>query len=292
MAAYRRLTPGNYHFQVCACNNDGVWNESGASLALTVLPFFWQTDWFRTLGVAAILGLVYGAFRTRLAHLEHRRQLQESFARQVIETEEAERRRIALELHDGVGQALVLAKNHLTSALLACGTSPAQEPLSRASAEVSEALEEIRATARDLRPPELDRLGLAKALEAMLDRIGHTTATRFSSELEETAAEWIRPEAEIQLYRIAQEAINNVLKHSKASEVIVELKQESQEVRLTLQDNGAGFDPAMAGLRSGAGLSGMTERARLIGGAVTIKAAPGKGCRVTVSMPLLNERRK
>jgi signal transduction histidine kinase/ligand-binding sensor domain-containing protein len=288
-AVYRHLAPGSYHFQVCACNNDGVWNESGATLALRVLPFFWQTGWFRGLLAAAIVGLVYWAFRARLAQVEHRRQVQESFARQVIETQEAERRRIALELHDGVGQALILAKNHLTTAFGACGHSSAQEPIAQASTEVSEALDEIRLTAGNLRPPELDQVGIAKALEAMLDRSGHTTTTQFSSELEDVNAKWVQPEVEIQLYRIAQEAVNNVLKHSKANEVIVELKQEAQKLRLTVQDDGVGFDPARSGFRGGSGLSGMKERARLVGGSVIVKAAPGKGCRVTVLVPLLNE---
>ncbi len=94
-ASYTRPPPGSYHFHVCACNNDGVWNESGATLALTVLPFFWQTKWFQALVVAAALGLIYWVFRTRLALVERRRLVQESFARQVIETQEAERQRIA-----------------------------------------------------------------------------------------------------------------------------------------------------------------------------------------------------
>jgi signal transduction histidine kinase len=289
-ATYLRPAPGSYRFQVIACNNDGVWNAAGATLALTVLPFFWETMWFRSLVTAALMTLVYWGFRRRLQELEHRRQLQETFARRLIETQEAERRRIALELHDGVGQALILAKNHLTTALHAGGNSR-QEPIAQASSEVSEALDEIRITARNLRPPELDRLGLAKALEAMLDRTGANTTMRFSFELEDVNPKRVRPDVEIQLYRIAQEAISNALKHSKATEVIVELKQEGPELRLTVQDDGAGFDPAVAGFRGGSGLSGMRERARLIGGIVTVRAAVGKGCRMSVSVPLLDEQR-
>jgi signal transduction histidine kinase len=135
-----------------------------------------------------------------------------------------------------------------------------------------------------LRPVELDRLGLAKALEAMLERIGSTTATRFSSELDDLG-EMGNKESQIQLYRIAQEAINNVLKHAQAREVIMELKRERTALRLTVQDDGIGFDPELTARAGGFGLSGMSERARLIGGALSVKSASGKGCRLTVTVP-------
>ena len=286
VAGYTRLPPGPYRFQVCACNNDGVWNETGATLAVSVLPFFWQTEWFHALIAAVIVGLIYWLFRARLAHVERRRLVQESFARQVIETQEAERQRIARELHDSVGQTLLLVKNHLSLGIRkAEPASPIMEDLGQASAEVSQAIEEVRATARALRPVELDRLGLGKALESMLDRIAATTPTRLSSELDDLG-KLDGQEVEIQLYRIAQEAITNVLKHSKANEVIVELKREGKNLRLTVQDDGIGFNPECSSLTGGFGLPGMAERARLVGAAFSVKAAPGKGCRLTVTMPL------
>jgi signal transduction histidine kinase/ligand-binding sensor domain-containing protein len=289
-ASYTRPPPGDYHFHVSACNNDGVWNESGAVLALTVLPLFWQTDWFRMLVVAMTGGLIYWIFRTRLAQVERRRLVQESFARQVIETQEVERQRIAQELHDGVGQILLLVKNHLSLGMKNVEpSSPILEHLGRASSVTSQAIEEVRATARALRPVELDCLGLGKALEAMIERIGATTTARYSFELDDVE-ESIGREVEIQLYRIAQEAMNNVLKHSKADRVIVELKQEAKDIRLTVQDNGAGFDPALSGRQGAFGLPGMAERARLIGGALSVMAAPGKGCRLTVTVPLVKQR--
>jgi signal transduction histidine kinase/ligand-binding sensor domain-containing protein len=286
LATYTRLPPGKYSFQVRACNNDGVWNESGATLPLSVLPFFWQTASFHVLVAAAVCGLAYGFYRHRLAQAERRRLVQEAFARQVIETQEAERKRIARELHDGVGQNLLLVKNRIAAGLgKAEPSSPIIEDLGLASAEVSQAIEEVRSTARALRPVELDRLGLGKALESMLDRIGRGTTTRISHELDELGQARDR-EAEIQLYRIAQEAINNVIKHSKAREVIVELKREADTLRLTVQDDGVGFDPAAAERMTGSGLSGMAERARLIGGVLSVKSVPGKGCRLSVTVAL------
>ncbi len=123
----------------------------------------------------------------------------------------------------------------------------------------------------------------------MLDRIGGTTSMRFSFELDEMG-ELDGREVEIQLYRIAQEAINNVVKHSKAGQVIVELKREGNNLRLTVQDDGVGFELDDGERLGGFGLAGMSERARLIGGALSVKAAPGKGCRLTVIVPLPKQR--
>ena len=288
VASYTKLPPGAYQFQVRACNNDGVWNNSGASLAIALAPFFWQTAWFRALGVFLAAGVVFAYVRSLLARAERRRLAQEAFARQVIETQEAERQRIAHELHDGVGQILLLVKNHLALGMMkADATSPDLEHFGQASSAASQAIEEVRATAHALRPAELDRLGLGKALESMLDRIGSTTTTRCSFDLDDVR-ELVGREVEIQLYRIAQEATNNVLKHSKANEVNMELKREARSLRLTVQDDGVGFDPAYAGSKGGFGLSGMAERARLIGGALSVMAAPEKGCRLTVTVPLSN----
>jgi signal transduction histidine kinase/ligand-binding sensor domain-containing protein len=286
VASYTKLPPGDYRFEVRACNNDGVWNNAGASLAIALAPFFWQTAWFRALVVFLAAGLVYAYVRSLLKRAERRRLAQETFARQVIETQEAERQRIAHELHDGVGQILLLVKNHLTLGMKkAEATSPGLEHFGQASSAASQAIDEVRATAHTLRPVELDRLGLGKALESMLDRIASTTTTRCSFDLDDVG-ESVGREVEIQLYRIAQEAINNVLKHSKAGEVNIELKQETKNLRLTVQDDGAGFDPARSVGKGGIGLSGMAERARLIGGLLSVMAAPGKGCRLTVTVPL------
>jgi signal transduction histidine kinase len=289
VASYTKLPPGDYRFQVRACNNDGVWNQTGATLAVTVLPLFWQTKWFQALVVAAAAGLIYWSFRNRLAQVERRRLAQETFARQVIETQEAERQRIAHELHDGVGQILLLVKNRLSLGLGKMEPSfPAREHLGQAAADVTQAIAEIRATAHALRPVELDRLGLSQALASMLERAGSATTTRISTELDDVKNS-VGREVEIQLYRMAQEAINNVLKHSKASEVNVALKREGEDLVLTVQDDGVGFDPAVSGRKIGFGLSGLAERARLIGGVLSVMAAPGKGCRLTVTVPLLKE---
>jgi len=235
-------------------------------------------------------GSAYRLFRTRLARVEQRRLAQESFSRQLIETQEAERQRIARDLHDSLGQNLLLVKNRLSIEIRrADPSSPSLEGLRQASTEVSQALDEVRATARALRPAELDRLGLGKALESMLDRIGPITTTKFSSELDDLSGLYPK-EVEVQVFRVAQEAVNNVLKHSQAEEAIVELKLEPTRLRLTVQDDGAGFEPAMADRRKGFGLSGMAERARLIGGDFEVKSALGGGCRLTVTVPLPKQR--
>ena len=110
-AYYSHLPPGRYTFVLLAANSDGLWNESGASLGLTVLPAFHQTVWFRGLAIVAASGAVLGFFRRRIARLEAERSTQQEFSRRLIESQDAERKRIAAELHDSLGQELLIIKN-------------------------------------------------------------------------------------------------------------------------------------------------------------------------------------
>ncbi|HVE58173.1 MAG TPA: two-component regulator propeller domain-containing protein, partial [Pyrinomonadaceae bacterium] len=110
-AFYTNVPPGSYVFRVIAANNDGVWNNQGARIRITVLPPFWQTWWFLTLVSILIIGLIFLLYYRRLAQLEQEKAMQEAFSRQLIEVQENDRKRIAAELHDGLGQSLLIIKN-------------------------------------------------------------------------------------------------------------------------------------------------------------------------------------
>ena len=287
-ASYARLPAGRYRFRVTACNNDGVWNEAGAALGVMVLAPWYRTWWAYSVGGFLAAGLVVCFCEARLPRLRRARALQADFSRRLIDSQEADHKRMAKELHDGLGQNLILIKNRAELGLQRLN-SPVllAEQLREVSDAAAAALDEVRATARTLHPYELDRLGLTQAIEAMAQRVGETSPTKFLTDLDNVDG-LFPPDTQINLYRILQEGVNNVLKHARAAEVILEIKRDADGVRATLLDDGCGFDPAAlsANRPSGLGLQGMTERAGFIGGKLRLQSAPGRGTRLEVTIPL------
>jgi signal transduction histidine kinase/ligand-binding sensor domain-containing protein len=284
-AYYPGLPPGDYVFKVSAGNERGKWNSNAASLAITVQPRLWQTWWFRSLAVAAFSALAFGIYLRRLAELKAKNAAQEEFTHELIRYQEHERKRVASELHDGLGQDLLLIKNRVT--LLASDTrhaTPIARELSEISTHTSRALADVRAISHALRPSAIEQVGFTKAVEWMVEQIAETSTTRFSTELENTDG-LLAPEMEINMYRIVQEALNNVMKHAGASEVIVGIKRDQDGILISVHDNGKGFD--VDGLElPDFGLAGMRERAKVLGGSVELRSSPGKGTRVTLHVPL------
>ncbi len=287
-AYYPHIPPGSYVFKVIAANSDGVWNMTGQSLQITVLPPFYRTWWFLTLAALAVSGVVMGVFKYRVSQLEQRQAAQQSFARQLIESQEAERKRIASELHDSLGQSLILIRNwSLMGASQLEAQSPAREEFDEITATASRAINEVRTIAYNLGPYHLDRLGLAETIRDMINRVAQASGVAFTTDLE-TLDRSLSREAEINLYRIAQEAINNLVKHSGATEATVALKQTAAGVKLIVSDNGHGFDAAatLSGARQrGFGLHGLEERVRFLRGAWSLHSAPGSGTRLEVTLP-------
>lgn len=289
VAHYTRVPPGRYQFRVTACNNDGVWNETGAALAVSVQPAWWQTWWLRALALLAGAAAVLGFYEGRILQLKRRRILQEDFARQLIASQEKERHRIATELHDSLGQNLLVIKNRAYLGMTAGENAPAmQAQLEEISEASAQAIEEVRAIARALRPYQLERLGLPLALKALTDQLAASTSLRVEADL---AALEGRPssEAAISLYRIVQESLNNVAKHARASTVRVQARATAAGLCLTIQDDGRGFDVAavrnQTQPQAAFGLLGLAERVRLLGGTLTVDSHPGRGTRLEIVIP-------
>jgi signal transduction histidine kinase len=282
-AIYMRLPPRKYQFHVSAGNKDGVWNTAGAVLDVVVVPPWWQTWWFRVVAVAALAGTVFGAYEVRVQQHKRARTAQELFARRLIESQEQERKRVAAELHDSLGQSLQVIKGRAQLGLNRRGDAvDSTRQFEEISSAAGQAIQEVRAISHALRPAELDQLGLAMAIEWMVERTGATSTTRFGCEMD--GVDRLPPEMEITLYRIAQEGINNVLKHANATEAILQLQRADGAVRFSIFDNGRGLDKPRH--PDGQGLMGMAERVRLLGGKFDIQSAPGKGTRLTVTIPV------
>ena len=235
--------------------------------------------------LTSIGSLVAGAVHQARLHrrLEVREQAAERFAEQVIAAQEAERRRLAGDIHDGITQRLVSLAFHLDAASDAVprDTGTAARELARARELADLTMDEAHAAIAGLRPPVLDDLGLADGLASLARSIGQLQVTVVGTGCP------LPEHVMIALYRIAQEALQNVVKHARATQAEVELRCDDSSVQLRVTDDGCGFDvAAQPGGDASYGLRSMTERAELIGGRLAVISRPGIGTVVTATVPV------
>jgi signal transduction histidine kinase len=232
-------------------------------------------------------GVIVGAWKYRMLQVRRVQLAQQAFARQLIESQESERKRIAAELHDSLGQNLLIVKNRAQLGQLAAHENPEfLEQFEWIVNSAAQSIEEVREIAQNLRPYHLDRLGLTKALEVMIEKVAATTRMRFVSELVPLDDLFSQEDA-ITLYRVVQESLNNIIKHAQASEATVSVERLTDSVTLTIQDNGRGFSILEAAAKpSGFGLAGMAERVRMLGGEWRIDSQEGQGTSVTIRLAL------
>jgi len=212
-----------------------------------------------------------------------------SLSRRLVEVQEAERRRIARELHDEIGQALTAVGINLHAAQRLLDTPTLASHLEESISVVQRTLQQVRNLSLDLRPSVLDDLGLVPALRWYVDRQAQQVgfSVQFTADpLEKRLA----PDFEIAGFRIVQEALTNVVRHAQAQRVRVELWQHEDELQLIIRDDGVGFDVQAALERAARGASlglpGMQERAVLVGGQIEIESAPGRGTEIRARFPL------
>jgi signal transduction histidine kinase/ligand-binding sensor domain-containing protein len=284
-AYYPHVPPGSYTFRVTAARSDGTWNDAVTRLSVVVLPPYYQTWWFAMLLSLTAASCIWLAWRRRLGQVERAHLAQQAFSRQLIATQESEKKRIAAELHDSLGQSLAIIKNLAMLALSNVnGDSETRRHVDEISAESSRAIQEVRQISYNLRPYQLDRLGLRNAILAMLRTTAKVTAARLTTDVGEID-DFFPRDAEINFYRIVQECLNNVVKHSAATEVVISIERLQDSLSLTIRDNGKGFTPgtpASDPMRGGFGLVGIRERAELLGGTASIQTAPGEGTKVYI----------
>lgn len=256
----------------------------GSSAALPDLSHAVPISDLGILGIGAANGmLIVVVVLTAVAdRLQNDRNLLRAFSRQLVEVQEIERRHLARELHDEVGQALTAAKISLQSAMSDTGaalTARLQDTISI----LERLLGQVRQISINLRPSMLDDLGLVPALRALLNQQGSraSVTVRF---FEESVPKDLDPKIQITCFRIAQEAITNAVRHANATQIDVDLRSEEGKLRLLIRDNGVGFD--VESKTAGLGLIGIKERAALLGGRTRIVSSPDKGTTIETLMPL------
>jgi len=304
---YTNLPGGTYTLRVKGSNNDGIWNEVGTELKITVVPPFWATWWFQGIALMVLLGVIYGGYRLRVRNLEMRGRELESLMKQrtaeLIETQEAlrqselekaiteERSRLARELHDSVTQSL-----HSSSLMAEAGQrlagagdiERARGYLVRLGEISQQALREMRLLVFELRPLALKEFGLVGALQQRLDAVERRSGVETQLSTEEGLE--LPERIEKELFRVAIEALNNALKHANPTRIMISLQKDIKRdipcIELAIVDNGIGFDPESKDDEGGLGLLSMQQRIENLGGELVILSTSGEGTQVKACVDL------
>lgn len=284
---YTNISPGEYVFRVKGSNNDGVWNEAGTSVRIIIAPPWWAAWWFKSTVIILVAGIIGLSFYRHSHTIKKEKKQQEDFTRQIISAHEDERKRISKELHDSLGQNLLIVKNLSLLGIKHPERNP--ELFDNIEKLSSSIIHEVRNIAYNLYPYQLERLGLTKALESITERALKSSEIKFTKEIE-TIDNIFSHDGEINIFRIVQECINNIVKHSGAKRASLKIKNTGRDLLITISDNGKGFDVneiLSDKSKTGIGLINMKERLKLLDGIFEIKSAPGKGTKFKIKIPLI-----
>lgn len=279
-AFYTNLQPGRYQFHVLAANNDGVWNEKGASMDITVAPAFQQTRMFQIICLAAAGLTAFGIYRLRMQRLGAAWNAR-------LEARLAERTRIAQELHDDLLQSAMGVSLQIELVDSLVDQPPeAKAHLQRALTLSRALMQKGREVLRDLREKTRDASDIAKALSTTIEEARQAGGPEATLKVEGTPRP-VNPLVADDLAQIGCQAIANALQHAGARRVDVQLHYKPTELRLQVKDDGCGMSEEVAesGKPGHYGLIGMRERAQRIGGTLIIASAAGQGTQLTASVP-------
>ncbi len=295
-ASYTNLAGGSYLFRVQAMNSDGIWHTQDGAIAIQVLPPYWETLWFRALVICSLCAIGFTILHIRMSRLRREHAIQAEFSKKLNEYQETERRRIAGELHDSLGQDLLIIRNSLARLAERSrrGTRLERE-VNDINDSVQRTIDEVSKISFDLHPHMLDRLGLKKTLDATIRKYAASSGVNIRGDIDDVDICYA-PVEQINIFRIIQEAVNNVVKHAEASTCHVTLRRLPRQCQIVVEDNGRGFDAdqtlgAPSG-RGGYGLGNMEERVRFLHGSMQVRTAPEKGTTVVFLIPLSARPRK
>jgi signal transduction histidine kinase/ligand-binding sensor domain-containing protein len=283
---YRNLSPGSYHFNVAASDTNGVWSDKIATAEFSILPAFYQTLWFRSLCAILFLAAVAGLYQLRL------RQIARVFNVR-LEERVAERTRIARDLHDTLLQSFQGLLLHFQTAYALFDTRPAdaKEVLGSSIDQTAQAITEGREAVQGLRASTVESNDLAQAITTLGEQLAAETSSAtlvgLHVEVEGTPRN-LHPIVRDEIYRIAGEALRNAFRHAEPQKIEVEFRYDERELRLRVRDDGKGIDATFLTAEGRAGhfgLDGMRERAKLMGGKLTVWTAAESGTEIELIIP-------
>ena len=283
---YSNLAPANYRFRVTASNNSGVWNEEGDVLDFSIAPAYYQTNWFRTACVAAFLAMIWGIYELRV------RQLAAQFNMR-LEERVSERTRIARDLHDTLLQSFqgLLLRFQAGINLLPERPADARRTLEDAVDRASEAITEGRDAVQGLRMSTVEKNDLAVAIRTVGEELASAETNELSPNFKvvvEGISRNLHPILRDEVYRLAAEALRNAFRHAAAQNVEVEIRYDEKYFRLRVRDDGKGIHGEVLrrdGREGHYGLHGMRERAKLVGGKLTIWTELNNGTEIELTIP-------
>ena len=279
-AFYTNLRPHAYRFRVLACNNDGVWNESGATLDFDLLPAFYQTQWFRLLCALVLIILGWAAYRLRVWQVT-------THLRERFEERLKERIRIAQELHDSLIQDVmgISLQIEVTDELLPADFA-AKQSLARALSLCKSALSAGRRALNDLRVASLSAADLVKSFSLLANERARESGTEIDVIVEGRE----RPLNAVtgnDVLQVGRQAVTNALQHAHARKIHVLLSYGDRRWEIRVQDNGCGINEETLNLQRPGhyGIAGMKERAERLGGTISIRSRVGEGTEVNLTVP-------
>jgi len=280
------LSPGHYMLRVKAANGNGIWNDYGASLSILVSPPWWATWWFRLLVIGSALGILAGSIAARVGSLRRRNALLVKFARHVDEAREEERKIAARDVHDEIGQHLmVLNFRAYWLATHPDASEDERHPVIKDMQQaILDAMASVKAVATRLRPAALDALDFPDALNWYVRSFGTMSGISATLEIGEGWRDLSKVLART-FFQLLQEMLSNVARHSGAKRVMVSFGREGDDYILQTQDDGKGMEEGKADAQDSFGIIGMRERCASAGGSFRVSSAPGKGCVVLARLP-------
>ena len=304
LATYTNLSPGKYVFRVQGSNDDGVWNETGVSMAITITPPWWSTWWFRSLAALIAFWLLWSAYTKRLRKVEQRnvelaQQVAERTAAEeeikelserLINAQESERARIARELHDDFSQEIVGISLSLGTIRreLVDPNSEASEQMEKVRDNLNHLSTTIRELSHELHPAVLDYCDLEAALRTLCAEFTALTGVQTALECN-CQSEGLPPSVALCIYRVTQEALRNVAKHAQSEAAQVRLERSNRIITLSVSDKGVGFRTDQARGSGGLGLISIKERVRLVKGTMELQSEPTHGTTLRIEVPISND---
>jgi len=289
MAVFSNINPGHYKFRVGVANSDGMWSRKETVLDISITPALWATWWFRAISFFIVIAILFLLYYSRNKRLKIEKEIQYQLTQQLINSQEEERRNISAELHDEMGQDLIVIKNKL---LLAKREGSTSSHVEESIEIITKAINDISSISHLLHPSELEQLGLSLAIEAMIQRVENSTEIKFKFDLLSLDNYFPNKEG-INIFRIFQEAFNNIVKHSEATLVMINCVRSNESLRIEITDNGKGISAnhnKQNKIGPHLGIAGMIKRTEMMRGKFSIKSSPNKGTKIILNFASKNKK--
>jgi signal transduction histidine kinase len=286
---FYRVPPGSYKFVLSASNNTGEWSTDEPALSIVVLPPFWGTWWFRLLAVATLASSAFGVHVGRVRRLRREQAQRSVYLQEMIDAQEQERTRISNEMHDSIGYEVSMVKQRVREGLARPVVDVAARSDFQEVLRLADRIEgEMKTIAYALRPYHLDKVGLTRSIQELVAEMADASGLELQADLA-PIDDLFTPDAEIHIYRIVQESLTNVVKHSGGRRATIVISKVAQNVEIRVEDDGEGLSHHREGAADGQGLGlvGIRERARIIGGDVRIESRPRRGTSIIVRLTAL-----